>query len=134
MLTVSSGKGWVAATLPAPTLAPPPVIPAVPDKPPKHYVVVRTDMPLHVQMVQCCHAALQAGAKFGVPAYAHLSLLAVPDRAALEDVSERLAYRGIQLTTFWEPDDDLGWTALCTGAVDGPPPPCLRRLPLWKHP
>lgn len=134
MLPVSSGKGWVAATLPAPTRIPPPALQAAPDKPPKHYVVVRTDMPLHVQMVQCCHAALQAGARFGVPEYAHLSLVSVASLNELFVLKLQLEAMAVQHYIFHEPDDGIGYSALCTGAIGVPAPPCLRRLPLWKAP
>jgi len=110
----------------------PPAI--VRDKPPKHYVVVRTDMPLHVQMVQCCHACLIAGATFGVPVYAHLSLVSVPDADALWRVCTDLGIAGVPFYCFHEPDDGIGFSALCTEAIDGPAPPCLRKLPLWKAP
>lgn len=31
------------------------------------YVLVRTDIPLHAQAVQACHAALEAGFAFSAP-------------------------------------------------------------------
>jgi hypothetical protein len=84
------------------------------------YVVVRTGIPLADQVVQVGHACLQAGCQFEQPEDAtHLVVLGVPTQMALYEVSMRCKQAGIQHLLFYEPDDAMGHTALCTEPIMG---------------
>ncbi len=79
------------------------------------YVLIRTDIPLEQQLVQVGHAALEAGFRFNAPReVASLIVLAVPDRAALLEASARLNDKGIEHELFFEPDFEMGHSALAT--------------------
>lgn len=66
-------------------------------------------------MVQACHAALEAGFAFKAPGEtASLILLAVSNRADLEAAAARLQFHGIDHQLFFEPDWDMGHSALAT--------------------
>jgi hypothetical protein len=82
---------------------------------PYTYVLVREDIPLEQQMVQACHAALEAGFAFPAPEQtSSLIVCTVPDREALLAARERLARYGIRSEMFFEPDWDMGHSALAT--------------------
>lgn len=82
--------------------------------------------------MQAAHAAHEAGAAWGVPPHCHLVVLAVTDEAALEKAAERLERHGIRFRLFWEPDDAMGHTALCTEPIVGNQRRALRPYPLWN--
>jgi hypothetical protein len=79
------------------------------------------------------HACLEAGARFPQsPEASHLVLLAVPFVLALCDALARLDTEGIRYAVFYEPDDDLGFTAACTEPLEEPHRRLFRRYPLWR--
>ena len=85
---------------------------------PYTYVLVRTDIALHQQTVQACHAALEAGFVFNAPArISSLIVLTVPNEAALLAARDRLSRHGIDCEVFFEPDGEMGHSALCTQPV-----------------
>jgi 2-keto-3-deoxy-L-rhamnonate aldolase RhmA len=97
------------------------------------YVVVRRDIPLEDQAVQACHAALEAGYAFAAPANtASLVLLSVEDEHALNDLAKVLAVKEVAHTLFFEPDNDMGHSALATRPVTGETRGLFRELPLWR--
>jgi hypothetical protein len=98
-------------------------------------VLVRTDISLADQVVQVAHVCLEAGYRFGRPAgeSCPLVLLGVPSEAHLRDAVTWLEASGARCATFYEPDDELGWTAACTEPLDHSCRRLLRRFPLW-HP
>lgn len=97
------------------------------------YILVRTDLPIAQQMVQASHAALEAGFAFSAPAQtAHLVMLAVPDAAGLLDASAHLDLHAIDHKVFFEPDDDMGHSALATRPVHGAERRLLRGYPLHR--
>ena len=76
---------------------------------------MRTDLDLAQQIVQSNHATYEMAS--------HLSnhtetpsvvLIGVSDKSALEAVIERLQRYGIDYEAFYEPDNDLGLTAVST--------------------
>lgn len=82
---------------------------------PYTYVLVREDLALEQQLVQACHAALEAGFAFDAPARtSSLIVCTVPDRNALQAAEQRLARYGIRTKMFFEPDWDMGHSALAT--------------------
>lgn len=85
---------------------------------PYTYVVVRKDIPMHHQAVQACHAALEAGFRFEQPKeVSNLILLHVGGESELLELSRQLNNRGIQHHVFFEPDNGMGHSSLCTQAL-----------------
>lgn len=97
----------------------------------KAFVLVRQDLPLPQQMVQACHAAMGAGFDFRAEEHPHLVLLGVPDREALELWDESLRQLAIPRHLFFEPDDDMGHSALATAPLPKSLWRHFRKLPLW---
>lgn len=97
------------------------------------YVLVRGDLPLEQQMVQSNHAALEAGFRFSKPEEtASLVMLSVPDKPALLAAAERLAGHGIDHHLFFEPDWEMGHSALATRPVFGAERKLMKRYPLFR--
>jgi hypothetical protein len=99
------------------------------------YILVRNDIPLADQIVQAAHACLEAGFKFPKPgATVNLVLLCVESESQLLAALEEIRLRGIQFVQFYEPDDDMGFTAACTEPLKDVYRREFRRLPLWTPP
>ncbi|KVP96942.1 hypothetical protein WJ97_14065 [Burkholderia ubonensis] len=82
---------------------------------PYTYVLVREDIPLEQQIVQACHAALEAGFAFDAPPVtSSLIVCTVPNREALLAARERLDRYGIRSEMFFEPSWGMGYSALTT--------------------
>ena len=96
--------------------------------------MVRTDIPIANQIVQVGHACLEAGNKFKQPQRpCHLVLLAVSSEQKLCDTAAHIALAGIQYKIFYEPDDNMGYTALCTEPILGDSKHVFRRYQLWHN-
>ncbi len=99
------------------------------------YVFVRTDLPAADQIVQVGHACLEAGSKFDQPkAPCHLVLIGIASEARLCEAAAWLEAAGIRSTAFFEADDAMGYTALCTEPVQGGTRRSLKRFKLWHQP
>lgn len=98
------------------------------------YVFVRTDISLEQQMVQAAHAAAEAGRAFYEAEHgiASLIVLAVPSQEALYKVQAHLATLDIAHQMFFEPDFNIGDSAIGTRPLLDAERPLLRRYPLWK--
>lgn len=82
---------------------------------------MRTDLSLASQIIQSNHATFEMAVKHArsldreeptdTPS---VVLIGVPDKSALEAVMERLQRYGIKFEAFYEPDFDLGLTAVAT--------------------
>ncbi len=82
---------------------------------PYTYVLVRRDLSLPQQMVQACHAALEAGFAFTAPAEtSSVIVCTVADKAELLAAAERLERYGIEAQLFFEPDFEMGYSALAS--------------------
>lgn len=83
-------------------------------------------------MVQVGHACLAAGQQFAqADDGGHLVVLAVPSQAALHKLGARCHAMGIRHVLFYEPDDGMGHTALCTEPITGEMRRVFCKLPLW---
>ena len=98
------------------------------------YVVIRTDIRIEQQVVQAIHAGAEAGRSFYQPEHgiASLVLLAVPDVEALYSLRDRLTSKGVRTELFYEPDFQMGHSALATEPLGQDRRKFLRGLPLWK--
>ncbi len=98
------------------------------------YVLIRTDISLEQQIVQASHAAVEAGFRFQPPAddTASLIVCAVPDQQALERAARELQLRNIEHHMFFEPDFDMGHSALATRPIYGDERKAMRKYPLYR--
>ncbi len=98
------------------------------------YVFVRTDISVEQQMVQAAHAAAEAARLYYQPDHgiASLIILAVPNRQALYRAATQVEALGIAYELFFEPDWDMGHSALGTRPLLDTERPLLRGWPLWK--
>lgn len=103
-----------------------------PQDAPITYLLLRTDLSDAQQIVQACHAAMAAAARFGEPAHNHLCLLAIRDEAQLQAWARNLTAAKIGFEAFFEPDHNAGYTALCTQPLTRAQGRCFRKLPLWR--
>jgi peptidyl-tRNA hydrolase len=99
------------------------------------YVVVRADLSLDQQAVQACHAAFDAGSRFGRPSEdeppANLVLLRVRNQDELFALHLRLEHAGVPTAMFFEEDDDAGATAFATAPLPGDRRSFFRKLLMW---
>lgn len=85
---------------------------------PYTYVLVRRDIAPQHQMVQACHAALEAGFAFEAPAtVSSLIVLTVPDQETLIQAQEQLMEQDIRSEMFFEPCWEMGYSALATETI-----------------
>jgi hypothetical protein len=79
------------------------------------YVVVREDLSPEQQAVQAVHAALMAGSVYGsTAAQAHVVLARVQSLASLQNLALELTVEDVGHQVFFEPDNDVGYSALAT--------------------
>lgn len=103
---------------------------------PYSYIVVRKDLLLHQQIVQAAHAAQYVGWRTKEPdEICSLIVLEAANEAELTRVYRELAMQGIEVIPFYEPDWDMGLSAigtepLYTKAQREP----LRKFQLWTAP
>jgi hypothetical protein len=98
------------------------------------YVLVRTDISVEQQVVQAAHAAAEAGRLFyslehGI---ASLIVLSVPNKDALYRAATQLQALGIAHDVFFEPDWEMGHSALGTRPLLDSERKLMKGWPLWK--
>jgi hypothetical protein len=99
------------------------------------YVFIRRDIPLHAQLVQSAHAALEMGNRIGTvtdePSF--LILLDARDESHLNEIVRYLDDRDINFYMFFEPDYDMGHTSICTEPLSLDRRKHFKKFDLWKH-
>lgn len=96
------------------------------------YVVVRKDISKAQQIVQSCHACFESGYYLAhVADNVHLVLLSCENTKHLNALSSFLDMHGVKYKKFFEPDDNLGYTALCTEVLSGDKRKLFRKCNLW---
>lgn len=86
----------------------------------RSYIIVRKDLTPSQQAVQAAHAAQEVGFRSDLPeSPVHLVLLGVKDAQEFSQIIRKLSKAKIQFELFYEPDDDMGHTALCTYPAEG---------------
>lgn len=84
------------------------------------YIVVRRDLSHAQQVVQASHAAMQMAISRDLldkkdMGPIHIAALGVKDQRHLMEIVKRISVEGkVDFELFYEPDDDVGYTALCT--------------------
>jgi len=87
---------------------------------PYTYTFIRKDISLEQQLVQLAHATLEAGFRFEKPIEtSFLILLEVQDQDELIVASKILEDSDIDFHMFYEPDNDMKFSAICTRPVYG---------------
>lgn len=85
---------------------------------PYTYVIIRKDISLVQQSVQIGHAALEAGFRFEKPKEtSFLIVLEVENQESLKKAAHFLGERDIDFYMFFEPDNHMGFSAICTRPV-----------------
>ena len=92
---------------------------------------MRKDIPIADQVVQCCHVSIDCGNKFDIPENCHMVLIGVENQENLLKASEHIASKGIDFIMFFEPDDDMHYTALCTEPINGDLRKVFRKYKMW---
>lgn len=96
------------------------------------YVFIRKDIPLADQLVQVGHVCLLAGKVFGHPDNTHVILLQLNDQAHLVNTFWELEVLSkIKCVNFYEPDDEMGFTAISTQPIYGKDREKLKEYHLW---
>lgn len=100
------------------------------------YVFIRTDLPIEQQIVQACHAALEAGHSFDRKSSepSSLIILQIPNKEKLEVAMQRTIDRGIRCEAFYEPDWDYGFTSFATEPITLDQRKTFSKYKLWKGP
>lgn len=98
------------------------------------YVFVRTDIPVEQIIVQSCHAALEAGIKFGTKSNTPNSLIVigVKNKYQLEKAYNHITDK-FKTEKFYEPSWDYGFTAFATESIQDLDRSCLKKYQLWRH-
>ena len=101
---------------------------------PYMYIVVRTDIKKEFQLVQSCHAAIEAAFTFDRPDdIVHLVVLQVANKQELSEVSLQLYNEGTPYEEFRESWGNLGVTALATKPITKQKEGVLSKLSLLTY-
>ena len=101
---------------------------------PYMYIVVRTDVKKEFQLVQACHAAIEAAFTFDRPDdIVHLVVLQVANKQELDEVSLQLYNENIPYEEFYESWGNLQNTALATKPITKQKEGVLSKLTLLTY-
>ena len=99
---------------------------------------MRTDLPFAQQLVQSNHATFEMASRLSsepstseVP---YCIVIGVPDKNSLFRVVERLRAHGIGHRVFYEPDDNMGLSAVATVPLEQDQRRVLSNYRLWEVP
>lgn len=93
------------------------------------YILVRTDLSPAQQLVQSCHAAMEATHKYGLPERTHLVVCELSE--SIEYAEYYLSKHGVQFQTFYE-NDISEHTAICTEPIYGDKRNLFKKFNLLK--
>lgn len=99
------------------------------------YAFIREDISPEQRIVQIGHACYEAGKAFqdkcGI---SNLILLSAKDEADIKNIVRKLDRRGIDYYVFHEPDDGMGFSAICTRPItDERERSFFRKWELFRH-
>lgn len=105
---------------------------------PYFYLFVRQDISLAQQIVQTNHATYHMAIshphtdKTAIPS---IVLIGVPNKKALERVIQKLRINNIEYTSFFEPDWEMGLSAVATSPnLSDEQRNALRNYSIWREP
>lgn len=94
---------------------------------------MRQDIPIEHQLVQSNHATYQMATLYRPDEYVpNLVFIGVPDVAALQRVQAKLRAHGLPHYAWHEPDNDMGFTAIATAALDDEQRAVLKNYRLYR--
>lgn len=94
------------------------------------YCFIRKDIPIHAQIIQTAHACLQSDKPKTVNS---IVLFEVKNEEHLIQANEYLKDRGIKTYMFFEPDYDMGYTAIaCEPLSDEKDRNIFKRFKMWS--
>lgn len=84
------------------------------------YTFIRQDISPEQRIVQLGHACHEAGKL--LPHQEHtepstMILLSARDQSDLKSIAEQIDRAGIEFYMFWEPDNEMGYSAICTRPI-----------------
>jgi hypothetical protein len=83
------------------------------------YIFIREDLTPAQQIIQAGHATYDAGSKWPRDHSPHFVLFSAKNEEELMKIRFELQSKGIEHTTFYEPDHDTGHTAIATKPISG---------------
>jgi len=92
------------------------------------YCFIRKDIPIHAQIIQTAHACLQSDKPKTVNS---IILFEVKNEEHLIKTNEYLQGRGLKTYMFFEPDYDMGYTAIATEPLQGEDRTIMSRFRMW---
>ncbi len=85
------------------------------------YTFVREDISPEQKIVQIGHACHEAGKRTSYDKnISSLILLSARDQEDLVDIAMKLDGKGIEFYMFHEPDNNMGFSAICTQPINDP--------------
>jgi hypothetical protein len=85
---------------------------------PYTYIFIRKDLSLAQQLVQASHAALEAGFEFEKPhKTSSIIMIGAENKDELYNIRDRLERHGIRHHMFFEPDFEMGHSAIATEPI-----------------
>lgn len=98
------------------------------------YIWVRGDIEVAQQIVQVGHVSSLAAWRYGEDVVkANFVVFKVADYDELVEVESRLEFEEIEYQSFYELDNCIGLTSLCTKPLEKDKVPSwIRKLDLWK--
>jgi hypothetical protein len=97
------------------------------------YTFIRRDLPIQHQLVQACHSALEAGSEFKEPnQIPNLILCNAEDEPHLNHIGNFLDSHEIRYHKFFEPDNEMGYSAITTEPLTDEKKKVLSNFKLWR--
>ena len=95
---------------------------------------MRQDIPLAQQIVQSNHASIEAARRIPTESkdIPYVVLVGVPDKSALFRVERKLRDAGVEHSVFYEPDNNMGLSALATAPLPQEQRRLLSNYRLWR--
>lgn len=97
------------------------------------FIFVRYDLPLPQQLVQTNHATMKMASLYGIEGTPNIALIGVSDIVELRNVSRLLSDLEVPHHDWYEPDFDLGFTAIATAPISGAQRTALSHYDTWKR-
>lgn len=97
------------------------------------YILIRKDLSLAQQGVQAVHAGMQAVHKHGgLKEDTRLVMLSVKNEEELLLWKNKTDFNGLSNELFFEPDYDMGWSALATAPINHKDGKMFKKLEKWS--
>jgi hypothetical protein len=97
------------------------------------YVFVRTDISYEQQLVQASHACFEAGIKFNhEKEQCSIVMIGIKNKEKLLQVEHYLKTNDVDYSMFFEPDFDMGESAIATRPMRGNERKLFKKFQLYK--